>query len=169
MNCAIFYVIIQLMEILNNRFLTMELYRGDTYENFQVCSVKGTEGRIFFDRRVNPAYHYKETYASRRGVADAFSYALRNSRELGHTPIVISGRFPILSKYILASITSGFCVVLPDGVVFPVDKIWLPKADFNWRGLNLGGLPKWLLEDSEILNRLELFDPSSLVDKHPKI
>ncbi len=150
----------------------MELYRGDTYENFQACSVRGEKGRIFLDRSKEPKYQYKETHATNRGMVDAFHFALISAREIGHTPIVISGRLPIFSKYVLSAIlrgASGFQVVLPEGVHFLVDRIWLPQADFNWRELNMGGLPNWLYDYSEVLNRLELFDPNSLVDKPPKV
>lgn len=160
----IFYARIEGMQFVE-KHLSVVVYRGDTLENFQTCFIKGKEGRTFFDRRKEPRYAYEETHVSRRGAADAFSFALRNARELGHTPIIISGRLPVLSRYMLASLTTGMHVILPPEVSFPVDRIWLPREDFNWRELNLGGLPSWTLDHSEILNRFELFDPNSLIDK----
>lgn len=163
----LFYARIERMQFLE-KHLSVVVYRGDTLENFQACAVRGEKGRIFLDRGREPGYQYKETYASRRGVVDAFHFALMSARKLDHMPIVISGRLPRLSKYMLTSIVaglSGYPIELPQGVNLPVERIWLPRADFNWKELNMGGLPKWLYDDSEVLNHLELVDPSSLMDK----
>lgn len=147
------------------RIINVGLLRGDTLANFLACAYE-SKGRVFTDRTRVP-YEFPQTFANReyRGVNDAFSYALREARDRDDVPVVMGGKFPRFSRPVLASITRGGPVELPAGTDFPVDKIWLPKEDFDWRALNMGFLPSWLTDASEVEKRLQLFDPRSLIIK----
>lgn len=122
-----------------DRLLSIEIYRGDTLENYQKCAVLDESGRVFMDRTRNSMYYFEGTCTSRkyRGIVDPFSYALREALERGETPAVLAGKYPLLSKPAFESITTGSFVLLPKGVNMPVDKIWLPKPDFDWKSIDL--------------------------------
>lgn len=152
--------------------LTVEIYRGDTFENFLKSAIFDGSGRVSTDRKRNPMYNFEGTCTSRkyRGVSDPFSYALREALDRGETPCILAGAFPLFSRPVFKSITTGVFVLLPEGVNMPVDKLWLPRPDFDWRDINLQNEPDWLRDhnDAEIWRRLELFAPTSLLDQHSK-
>lgn len=150
-----------------SRFLSIEIYRGDTFENFLKCAVPNSEGRVYLDRVRNPFYNFDGTCTSRksRGVADPFSYALREALERGETPAIFAGDYPFFSKPVLRSYATGQFILLHEGKNMPVDKIWLPKSDFDWSNIDLQHKPEWLRTNNneEIWKRLELKDPRTLL------
>lgn len=100
------------------------VHSGTTVENYQTCAYASGD-TVIFDKMREPRHVFKPFF-----YVPAFEggarYAFAAARELDQEPCVIAGK---------VSADQRFKYELPEGETFSVDRVWKPKAGFDWRKL----------------------------------
>ena len=100
-------------------------YFGTTDTIYGVCIVN-SDKRLYFDKLKEPRHKQSEIHFSWK-LFEATCYALNNAIKLNHTPIILEGVLPYQSVQ---------CPHLNEGDIFPIDFIWIPKREVDWRNCN---------------------------------
>ncbi len=121
----------------------VRVYIGTTLENFKICGSVNDDGLVSYDKSRNPLFETDETMWV-YGLNGGYIYAQKLAKDLGHTPVIISGK--VESRY-----EGG---EYPKGKPFQTDKVWLP-SDNKWQGVNRLSATR-LKNEKEIARRLRL-------------
>lgn len=111
---------------------TFLAYSGTTLENLLTCGVQEKEV-IVFDKDLEPRHKEKKLWCS-PDIVMAANHACFRAIELVHTPVIVAGRIP-------NELWRDYRIALEEGMTFPVERLWIPKDDRNWRRFQK--IPYW--------------------------
>ena len=126
------------------------IYSGTTVENYRTC-VFIDHGKVFFDKRREPRHQHRRFYFDKSfSTATLFALDCANSRIHEHTPLLMEG-------YLLEDLLQGYGS-LDVGELFPVGKVWVPKAEIDWHHLRP-------FMDKDLKDKFIELDPKELLSK----
>ncbi len=111
-----------------NRISSFDVYCGTTLGNFITCTSKSEE-QIYYDKSREGKHKHQEFYWALQ-FRRAESYATPLAEYLNQVPLIMQGRIPI--SHLLEAL-GHFEGKMPEGYLFPVKKIWVPKEGMDWR------------------------------------
>lgn len=130
---------------------TFTAYYGTTLENYFICAQV-----TMFAKRRELRHREPEILSFVYGLIAGANYAFSRAKELGHTPVILEGELNRDRYYSRGALFPG--------EVFPVNRVWIPREDVDWRTYNRFA-DAFVEEATETHRVFEPRDPASLLSK----